>query len=190
MKQEIEILFYDIDKELVRQKLEAVGAEKVYDEFLQKRVVFDFGQKDDIFSWTRIREEKDKVVMSYKETKKGDFAKETEVEVSDFEKAVSILKLSGVEATSYQENYREKYNYKNSEIVIDTWPWLLPVAEVESPTEEELEEIIGMLTVNKEKSFKGSINNVYHLRFGKWIQELSKESQMKFTFEEENQFLL
>lgn len=190
MKKEIEILFFDIDKKLLRHTLQTLGAKKVYDEFLQKRVVFDFGQKDGVFSWTRIRQEKDKVVMSYKETKKDEFAKETEVEVGDFEKAVNILTLSGVVATSYQENYREKYNYKNSEIVIDTWPWLMPVVEVESPDEEELQEIIRALDLNSEKSFKGSINNVYKLKFGKWIQELTKEQQMKFTFEEENQFLV
>lgn len=190
MKQEIEILFYDIDKELLRQKLQTLGAQKVYDEFLQKRVVFDFGQKDEVFSWTRIRQEKDKVVMSYKETKKGDFAKEIEVVISDFDSAVNILTLSGVRPTSFQENYREKYMYKNSEIVIDTWPWLEPVIEVESPDEKELDEIITTLSLTLEKSFKGSINNVYHLKFGKWIQELSKEKQMKFIFEEENQFLV
>lgn len=55
MKKEIEILFFDIDKELLRKDLQTLGAHKVYDEFLQKRVVFDFGQKGDIFSWTRIR---------------------------------------------------------------------------------------------------------------------------------------
>lgn len=190
MKKEIEILFYDVNKQQLRQTLQVLNAQKIYDEFLQKRVVFDFGHKDGIFSWTRIRQEKDKIVMSYKETKKDEFAKEVEVEVSDFEKSISILSLSGVKATSYQENYREKYNYKNSEIVIDTWPWLLPVIEVESPNEEELKEIVDTLSLNVEKSFKGSINNVYKLKFGKWIQELTKEQQMKFKFEEENQFLL
>ncbi len=190
MKKEIEILFFDIDKESLRRNLKTLGAQKVYDEFLQKRVVFDFGQKDGIFSWTRIRQEKDKIVMSYKETKKDEFAKESEVEVSNFENTVSILTLSGVEATSYQENYREKYKYKNSEIVIDTWPWLETVTEVESPDEVELQEIIKVLNLDIEKSFKGSINNVYKLKFGKWIQELTKEQQMKFKFEEENQFLL
>lgn len=190
MNKEIEVLFYDIDKDLLRQKLMALGAQKVYDEFLQKRVVFDFGHKDDVFSWTRVRQEKDKVVTSYKETKKGDYAKEVEVVVSDFEDTVKILNLSGVESTSYQENYREKYNYKNSEIVIDTWPWLESVVEVESPDEDELNEIIAALNLEIEKSFKGSINNVYQLKFGKLIQELTKEQQMKFKFDEENQFLL
>lgn len=190
MKIETEILFYDIEKDEMRQKMMDLGAEKVYDEFLQKRVVFDFSKNADFFSWTRVRQEKDKVVMSYKETKKGDYAKEVEVVVSDFESTVNILSLSGVTPTSYQENYREKYTYKNSEIVIDTWPWLLPVIEVESPDEIELEEITIALGLDTEKSFKGSINNVYHLKFGKWIQELSKEKQMKFKFEETNQFLL
>jgi adenylate cyclase class IV len=190
MKKEIEILFYDIDKELLKHNLQIIGAQKIYDEFLQKRVVFDFGQKDDIFSWTRIRQEKDKVVVSYKETKKDEFAKETEVVVSDFDNTVKILTLSGIRPTSFQENYREKYTYKNSEIVIDTWPWLETVTEVESPDEDELQEIIEALNLSKEKSFKGSINNVYKLKFGKWIQELTEEQQMKFKFEEVNQFLL
>jgi adenylate cyclase class IV len=190
MKKEIEILFYDVNKEDLRKKLTALGAQKIYDEFLQKRVVFDFTEKDGVFSWTRIRQEKDKTVISYKETKKDEFAHETEVEVSDFDNAVKIFTLSGVTPTAYQENYREKYNYKNSEIVIDTWPWLNPVTEVESPNEEELEEIIQALNLNKEKSFKGSINNVYKVTYGKVIQDLTKDQQMKFKFDEENQFLL
>jgi adenylate cyclase class IV len=190
MKNEIEFLFFDIDKQALRKNLQIHGAQKIYDEFLQKRVVFDFGSKDDIFSWTRIRQEKDKVVMSYKETKKGEFAKEVEVIVSDFDDAVKILTLSGVKPTSIQENYREKYLFKNSEIVIDTWPWLETVAEVESPDEIELKEIIELLDLNTEKSIKGSINNVYKFKYGKWIQELTEEQQMKFKFDEENQFLL
>lgn len=128
--------------------------------------------------------------MSYKEIKKDEFAKETEVVVSDFDDTVKILTFSGVNPTSFQENYREKYVYKNSEIVIDTWPWLLPVVEVESPNEEELNEITGRLDLDVKKSFKGSINNVYKLRFGKSIEELTKDKQMKVKFEEANQFLL
>lgn len=190
MKKEIEILFFDIDREAFRKKLGNIGAQKIYDAFLQKRTVFDFGQKGYMYSWTRIRQEKDKVVISYKETEKDHYAQELEVTVDDFDKAVRILQLSGVEATSYQENYREKYTYKNSEIVIDLWPWLLPVVEIESPDEEELEEVIALCDLDREKSFQGSINNVYHIKFGKYIQDLKKEQQMKFTFGEENQFLL
>ncbi|MBP6888118.1 MAG: CYTH domain-containing protein [Candidatus Pacebacteria bacterium] len=190
MKNEIEILFFDIDKNSLREKLHTVGAKKVYDEFLQKRVVFDFGQKGDVFSWLRVRQEKDKTVMTYKETAKNDFAKELEVVVSDFEDTVSLLSLSGVTPSSYQENYREKYTYNNSEIVIDIWPWLQPVIEVESPSEEILQQIVKALELDQNNSFKGSINNVYKLKFGKSIQDLTKEQQMNFRFGEENQFLV
>jgi adenylate cyclase class 2 len=172
---EIEILYYDIDKEKVRETLHFLGAELVYAEFLQKRSVFDFGQNENgEYHWARVRQEKDKVVMSYKKTKKDEFAFEKEVTVSNYEDAVEILKLSGLKETSYQENKREKYNYKNCEVVIDSWPQLEPVVEIEGDTEDEVIGIAKELNIDTDKHFKGSINNVYKLKYGKYIDECEK----------------
>src|SRR3989344_5617999 len=42
---------------------------------------------------------------------------------------------------SYQETKREKWTMGNSEITIDTWPWIPTFLEIESPTEEEVKSI-------------------------------------------------
>jgi adenylate cyclase class 2 len=190
MQTEIEKLFYDINKEEIRNSLKNLGAELKYEEFLQRRAVFDFGFKNDVYSWLRVRNEYDKTVMTYKETRANEFAKEVEVKVGDFEKTIQILKLSGLVLNSWQENFREKYIYKNSELTIDSWPWLEPVLEVESPNEEELNEIIKDLKLDESKSVTGTINVVYKLKYNKYIQDLSPESQLNIKFESPNQFTL
>lgn len=184
-------MFYDINKENIRSSLNDIGATKIYDEFKQKRVVFDFGEiEKDVYAWTRVRQEYDKIVISHKRSHGNDYMNEIETEVKDFDAAVSILELSGVKITSYQENLREKYNYKNSEIVIDTWPWLEPVIEIESKNEQELNEIVDLLKLDREKSIIGAIGKVYTIKYGKMIRDLPHESKMKIKLEEENQFLL
>ena len=186
---EIEILFYDIEKNDLYNRLQYVETQLVYAEFLQKRFVYDQSEGNNVYKWLRLRQESDKITLSYKETKKGEYANETEIIVDDIDKTKIILEKSGLKLTAYEETKREKYKYKNSEITIDTWPWLLPTVDIESPNEEELLEIVNELGLDMKKSFKGNINNVYKLKYCKTIQELPASDQLRIVLDGENVFL-
>src|SRR3989344_1962246 len=69
MEIEYEATFLDINKEEIKEKLESAGAKLVKPEFMQKRVVFNLpAGHEKAHAWLRVRDEQDKITMSYKET--------------------------------------------------------------------------------------------------------------------------
>jgi adenylate cyclase class 2 len=188
MKQEIEKLYWDINVDELKSRLKEVGAKMIKPEYLQKRVVFNFGNTDRGYEWLRLREEGDITKLTYKITKKGEYAKEVETKVGNFESTRKILKLLNIKETSYQENKREIYDINNVEVTIDTWPFLNPVCEIEAETEEDLFEVEKLLDLNIEKSISQNINSIYKMIYGKYIEELEPDEQMNITFQSKNPF--
>lgn len=90
---------------------------------------------------------------------------ELDFEVSDFNKAKEFFKFIGLVASAYQENLRETWRYKNSEVVIDTWPCLDPYIEIESPTQEELESAALDLELNWEEKYIVSTDELYAQKY-------------------------
>ena len=83
MKNEIEAQFLDINKDEIRKKLEEIGAELKKPEVLMKRTVFYTGEH----SFARVRDEGDKIVMTYKNVCDDNSilgTKEVNVTVSDY----------------------------------------------------------------------------------------------------------
>ena len=62
MQAEIEAVFLDINKDELRKRLEEFGAELVQPERLMRRTAFDLGRHE----FARVRNEGDKVTMTYK----------------------------------------------------------------------------------------------------------------------------
>ena len=78
--------------------------------------------------WFRIRQESDKITMTYKCIHNDSI---DGVEEHDFDAAAQILEKTGLKNTSTQENYREIWKNDEIEICIDTWPGLAPYIEIE-----------------------------------------------------------
>src|SRR3989338_531852 len=135
MKTEIEAKFLDIDGKELRNKLKIVGAELAHSELLMKRKVFDFADNRlrKIGGWVRVRDEGDKITLSYKQLNDRTLhgTKEINVVVDDFEQTCQFLSVLGLGQKSYQETKREKWTMGNSEITIDTWPWIPTFLEIE-----------------------------------------------------------
>lgn len=70
MSKEIEVKFLNIDKQKVISKLEAIGAVKIHDEILLRRCAYNLPipRKN---SWVRIRDEGEKVTMSFKRVREN-----------------------------------------------------------------------------------------------------------------------
>ena len=172
-KEEIEVKFLDIDKDKIELKLKQIGAEKV-GEYLYKRQVFDYPdlRLDKEAAWIRLRDEGDKITLSYKQrigVKSGnnsgddDGMHEIEFSVSDFNEAASFLYQIGLVNKFYFENKRTRYEKDGIEFDIDEWPLLKPYLEIEADNWDEIDKATEWLGLKKEEAKKFSTTQVYAL---------------------------
>lgn len=89
-------------------------------------------------SWLRLRTIGETTKLTVKEinSAKIDGIKEAEVLVDDFDEMNTILNKIGLQAKNYQENQRQQFRYKDTEIDIDTWPLILTYLEIEGQNED------------------------------------------------------
>ncbi|MBT4870443.1 MAG: CYTH domain-containing protein [Candidatus Diapherotrites archaeon] len=148
---ETEVLEVNVDE--IVQKLRELGAKEI-PEVLQQRWVFslacsgegDFGKGKD--AWIRLRKVGERTELTYKNKvgKEKDGTEEIEVEVSDFEKTHDLLsKLSCFEGKYYQENKRHKFVLNDIEFTLDTWPKIPTILEIESTSEEKVNQGLKLL---------------------------------------------
>lgn len=137
MKNEIEAQFLDIDKDAIRTKLKEIGAKLEKPEVLMRRTVFYTGEH----SFARVRDEGDKIVMTYKNVSDDHSilgTKEVNVEISSYDDAIMFLRGCGLKIKARQETKREMWTLGKVEICIDTWPWIPTFMEIEGPTEKSV----------------------------------------------------
>lgn len=155
---EMETRIIDIDVDEMRKKLTSLKAIKVKQEN-QVNNIYDFPDKKllDNKGYARIRIIKDELHNTdhvYMTTKKmlsqGKFKvmEENEVEISDPIEGTNIFTSLGLELVESIKKYRESYKYKNTLIEIDIneksfCPF--PYIEIETSTEEELQEVVELL---------------------------------------------
>lgn len=155
---EIETKIIDIDVEEIRRKLSSINAPKVKQEN-QINNIYDFSDKRLISSkgYARIRTIHDELTNStihYMTTKKlisqekFKIMDEHETEIKDETAAIAIFESLGLILIQSIKKYRESYKYKNTLIEIDInekefCPF--PYIEIESPDEEQLEEVLTLL---------------------------------------------
>ena len=155
--EEKEVKFLNIDPTLIQKKLKKIGAKFCFD-LIYKRKVFDYPdlRLDKNGAWVRVREEGDKIKMSFKKrigmgdggaiNDKG--MEEIEIEVDDFNKAAKILLNIGLIEKHYTENRRIRYKLNNIEFDIDFWPKLKPFLEIEAPSWKKIDSVILLLGLN------------------------------------------
>jgi len=170
--EEKEVKFLDIDPDLMEEKLNKIGAKKIF-EILYKRRVFDYPdyRLNKTGAWLRVRDEGEKVTLSYKRRigmelgKNGDDKgmEEVEVEVSDFDEMCKILLKSGLIEKHYAENKRIRYTLDDIEFDIDFWPQLKLYLEIEAPLWESVDRGISILGLNPNDAKRFSTHQVYKL---------------------------
>lgn len=165
MQTEIEAKFTDIDKDKIREKLRVIGANLTHSERLMMRTNFDY--PDGQNAWVRVRDEGDKVTMTYKRifdrTLHG--TKEINLLVDDFARAVEFFKAIGLKSKSVQETKRESWLWNNCEITIDTWPWIPPFVEIEGSSEQEVRAAACALNFDWSRAMHGSVETVYQQHY-------------------------
>ncbi len=181
MPTEIEAKFLDIDPAAVRAKLKALGATLVQPEVLMKRKVFDHPTNKQ-GDWLRVRDEGDRITMSYKQvldrTVHG--TKEITVEVSDFDNACAILAAAQLIPKAYQETRRETWRLDDAEIMIDTWPWIPTFVEVEASSEEQLKAMVEKLGLDWSAALYGSVEPAYQKYYEVTEKEIDSWPEILF----------
>lgn len=184
MVDEIEVKFLSIDIGDVRKRLKKAGAKLEQPMRLMHRAVMRFPNNDwktGEDAWLRVRDEGDKITLTYKRTTEHELAgaKELEISVSDYQTSIGIMLQLGLELQSEQESKRETWTLDGTEIVIDEWPWIKPYIEVEGPTKDVIMEVSKKLGFDWDKdAVFGSIilayKNEYPLVEGERFAKLPK----------------
>lgn len=184
MQTEIEAKSLNVDHDELRATLRELGATLAQPMRLQRRYNLDFADHrlQKIGGWVRIRDEGDKVTMSYKQlldrTLHG--TKEVCLTVDSFDQAKSFLEALGIVPAGYQETKRESWRLGTLEIELDQWPWTKPYVEIEGPDEVSLKDIFAKLGLDWNKAVFGSVEVVYRGEYDITDEEFYTLGEMTF----------
>ncbi|HSX35117.1 MAG TPA: CYTH domain-containing protein [Candidatus Saccharimonadales bacterium] len=166
MKPEIEAKFLDVPHDALRARLKELGAVCDNPMRLMKRKGFDFPDgrlRREHNGWARVRDEGDKITMSYKQlnNRELDGTHEVQLVIDDFDTGVAFLERLGLVPGTYQETKRESWHLDGCEIELDEWPWAKPYTEMEGPDEATLKTLAAKLGLDWSQVKHGSVEIVY-----------------------------
>lgn len=167
MKTEIEVKFLDIDFDVLRGKLQQLGAVCTQPMRLMRRAIIETPELREKGGFVRVRDEGDKVTLTYKQVNEDSLtgAKEIEVVVSSFEDTIALLDQAGLAHKSFQESKRETWLVGEVEVVLDEWPWLKPYIEVEGSTEEGVQVVARQLGFDWADAVFGKVTSAYQVQY-------------------------
>ena len=167
MKPEIEAKFLDVDFNVMRETLKRLGATCEQPMRYMRRAIIETSALRSKGSFVRIRDEGDKVTLTYKQFHDDSIsgAHEIEVVVSDFDDTIALLDQAGLKHKSFQESKRETWQLGDVEVVLDEWPWLKPFIEIEGPHEEAIKETAVALGFDWADAVFGKVTSAYQLQY-------------------------
>jgi len=176
MPTEIEVKFLKVDIDDIRARLKAAGAELEHPMRLMRRDQFDHADerytKGNFFERLRIRDEGDKLTITYKKKLSGsEYPIELETTIGSYETAKQLLTAVGLHSFSYQESKRETWQLDDVEVVIDEWPWLNPYIEIEGPNEEGIKTATAKLGFDWADAAYGSVDTAYMAQYPKMAKQ-------------------
>lgn len=185
MQTEIEAKFLHVDHDSLRKKLKAIGADCVQPMRLMRRKNYDYpdGHLGSRYNgWVRVRDEGDKITLSYKQLNDRSLlgTKEVQVTVDSFEAADTFLQSIGLEQNSYQETRRESWRLGEVEIELDEWPWIDTYLEIEGPSEHAVRETAEKLGLDWREVTHGSVEVAYQAEYD--VTEAEIDGWPEITF--------
>lgn len=186
MHTEIEAKFLDVDHDTIRAKLKEIGAVCEQPMRMMHRMTFDFPDqrlRTEKNGWARVRDEGDKVTMSYKQLNDRSLTgtKEICLTVDDYETARDFLHALGLTRTSVIDTKRESWRLGHIEIELDEWPWTKPYVEMEAASEEELRDMAAKLGLDWGKVLHGSVEVVYTAEYDITEDDVNSWQEITFT---------
>jgi Adenylate cyclase, class 2 (thermophilic) len=186
MQTEIEAKFLDVDHDALRAKLRELGAVCEQPMRIMVRQTYDFPDgrlRKEKNGWARVRNEGNKVTMSYKQLDDRSLhgTKEVCVTVDDFDQAGALYEALGLQRNSYIETKRESWKLGHIEIELDIWPWTKPYIEMEAHDEAELKDIASKLGLDWSKVLHGSVEVVYMAEYDVTEDDVNSWGEITFT---------
>lgn len=187
METEIERKYIKQDHNALRKKLKKLGAKLVKPERLMIRANYDYPDKrlaKEHDGWVRIRDEGDKVTLSYKQSddKSLHGTQEVNIKIDSFEKAHEFLNAIGLSnRKALQETKRESWVLDGVQIELDTWPWLSPFVELEAPSQEALEKVATKLELDINLARHGSVIPAYQAEYDITDEEMATWPEYRFN---------
>lgn len=169
-----------------RTRLERIGARCVQSERLMRRSVFDFPDRslDRRGAWVRVRDEGDRITMSYKQAPEhsaiGDCF-ETELTIDSYDHGVAFCVDLGMTQKSYQETKRESWATDDAHFDIDTWPGVPSFIEVEAGTESIVRHYAEELGFSWSSALFGGAGIVYERYLGFGVGEANRLPEITFA---------
>lgn len=177
---EFEVKFY-IDLVSFYQLLRENNAQLMKKNTLMKRIIFEApGAKN---SHVRVRDEGNEIRLSYKSydaSKAIDSLQETDVLVDDFDKTCEILTLLGLKKIRYVQNYREVFKLDDCLLMIDRWPALKPLVEIEGDSKEAVEKVVNRLGFSMSNAMYGPTSRLYEHVYGLSREQFEKIESLTF----------
>lgn len=162
--------------------LQQCGAQKIKEKRLMRRVLFKNPKL--IHSMFRVRhEDVDRVTLSYKTydpSKTIDSVQELELVIDNFDKGCQMLTILGLQRIRYVENYREIYKVDDCEVMIDQWPALEPIVEIEGDSQENVENVAKTLHFSMNDARYGPIALLYQEVYGVSREQFEQISELTF----------
>jgi adenylate cyclase class 2 len=177
MNIEIEATFLNANHDEIRKQLKAMGGTCVQPLHTMKRAIYDYPdlRLDKQAAWIRVREEANKITMSYKqrqsETIEG--MREVEFTISDYEKGRDFLEAIGLTTKAVQESKREVWEFEGCEVMLDEWPWIPTYVEVEGPKEASVRAASEKLGFDYTQAVFDSTDAIYQKYFDVTRTEIS-----------------
>jgi adenylate cyclase class 2 len=163
MQKEIEVKFINVDIDAVRAALKNVGGVCDQPMRLMRRALIETQEMAAIDAFIRLRDEGDKVTLTYKQHLQNGIhaANEIETTVGDFDTTKALLEAAGFTFRTYQESRRETWRFGEVEIVIDEWPWMPPYIEIEGSNEGAVKSAAEKLGYNWGDAVFGGTDVIY-----------------------------
>lgn len=185
MQTEVEAKFLGINPPTVRAKLRAGGAKLIQPERLMRRKNFDYDDKrlQKVGGWVRVRDEADKVTLSYKQLNDRSLhgTKEVTLTVDEFDKTCTFLTAIGLDSYSYQETKRESWMLDGVEVELDQWPWIPPFIELEGKDEAALKAAAQALGLDWSQALHGSVETAYQAYYNLTEDEIDGWEAITFS---------
>ncbi len=185
MQTEIEAKWLNIDVAALRRKLASVGATLTQPERLMTRRIYDYPDMrlEQTGGWVRVRNEGDKITLSYKQLsdRTGLGTKEVSVVVDDFNATCHLLEAIGMKSNSFQETKRESWKLGGVEVELDTWPWIPSFIEIEAPSEKELQSTAEKLGLAYSEALHGSVETAYQAVYDVSEEEIDGWAEIRFV---------
>ncbi len=185
MNTEIEAKFLAVDHDAIRAKLRELGATCEQPMRLMRRKTYDFASKplQDKHGWVRVRDEGDKITMSYKQLndRTAHGTKEVNLVIDTFDAGDQFLQAIGLVRKSYQETKRESWTLHDVQIELDEWPWIQPLIEIEGPSEQVVRDVATNLGFNWNAALHGSVENAYQAEYDVTEADVDGWTEILFT---------